>query len=55
MVPISMYSILRVSEPARALSINDRGHLIVEKNGKTETVFAGEISIRLDEQTDLPK
>lgn len=44
-----------VSEPARALSINDRGHLIVEKNGKTETVFAGEISIRLDEQTDFPK
>lgn len=43
------------SEPARALSINEHGHLIVEKNGKTETVLAGEISIRLEEQKDMPK
>ncbi len=44
-----------VSEPATALSINEKGHLIVRQNDEERTVLAGEISIRLDEQTDTPK
>ena len=36
---------------ATALEIDDCGHLIVESNGTRETLFAGEISIRLPEQT----
>lgn len=44
-----------VSAPARALDINERGHLIVEMDGSRQTIFAGEISIRLDGQTDMPK
>lgn len=42
-------------ETAKAVSINERGHLIIEQNSETRTVLAGEISIRLDEQSDMPK
>ncbi|MGN1015028.1 MAG: biotin--[acetyl-CoA-carboxylase] ligase [Butyricicoccus sp.] len=41
--------------PARALTINEHGHLIVEQDGERRELLAGEISIRLDEQTDIPK
>lgn len=44
-----------IAEPAIALDINEHGHLIVEQNGQKQTIFAGEISIRLDSQTDMPK
>ncbi len=42
-------------EPAMALDINEQGHLIIQQNGERKTLLSGEISIRLDGQTDLPQ
>ena len=38
-------------EPATAVGIDSNGHLIIEQNGQRSTLVAGEISIRLPEQT----
>lgn len=42
-------------EPAIARDITSEGYLIVEQNGVRRALNSGEISIRLEEQTDLPK
>lgn len=42
-------------EPAIARDITSEGYLIVEQHGVRRALNSGEISIRLEEQTDLPK